>query len=63
MKTLLSLLLLIPSLSWGKINISERDGLFSSTLLNLIVTPLVFWRFGEKASQSYLEQQTKQRVL
>jgi Cu/Ag efflux pump CusA len=39
------------------------SGLFSSTLLNLIVTPLVFWRFGEKASQSYLEQQTKQRVL
>lgn len=26
------------------------SGLFSSTLLNLIVTPLVFWRYGRKAS-------------
>ena len=32
------------------------SGLFSSTLLNLIVTPIVFWRFGKKASVSYLSQ-------
>ncbi len=32
------------------------SGLFSSTLLNLIVTPLVFWKFGEKASNAYLSQ-------
>ena len=30
------------------------SGLFSSTLLNLFVSPLVFWIFGEKASKSYL---------
>ena len=38
------------------------SGLFSSTLLNLIVTPLVFWQFGEKASLSYLNQQEKNHV-
>jgi len=38
------------------------SGLFSSTLLNLIVTPLVFWRFGKKASISYLNQKEKNHV-
>jgi HME family heavy-metal exporter len=38
------------------------SGLFSSTLLNLIVTPLVFWKFGEKASLSYLDQKEKNHV-
>nr|MBX2834349.1 efflux RND transporter permease subunit [Micavibrio sp.] len=38
------------------------SGLFSSTLLNLIVTPLVFWKFGEKASLSYLNQKEKNHV-
>lgn len=38
------------------------SGLFSSTLLNLIVTPLVFWQFGEKASLSYLNQKEKNHV-
>ncbi|WKN45400.1 efflux RND transporter permease subunit [Tunicatimonas pelagia] len=38
------------------------SGLFSSTLLNLIVTPLVFWKFGEKASLSYLDQKEKSHV-
>ena len=35
------------------------SGLFSSTLLNLIVTPIVFWKFGEKAALSYLNQKEK----
>ena len=35
------------------------SGLFSATLLNLIITPLVFWKFGEKASLTYLNQRKK----
>ncbi|MGH1402844.1 MAG: efflux RND transporter permease subunit [Alphaproteobacteria bacterium] len=35
------------------------SGLFSSTLLNLIVTPLVFFNFGEKASAAYLHNATQ----
>ena len=31
------------------------SGLFSSTLLNLIVTPLIFWHFGKKAPDRYLQ--------
>ena len=38
------------------------SGLFSSTLLNLIVTPLVFWQFGEKASNAYL-QERKNKIV
>jgi len=38
------------------------SGLFSSTLLNLIVTPLVFWRFGEKASINYLNERKTENV-
>ena len=38
------------------------SGLFSSTLLNLIVTPLVFWKFGEKASLSYLNQKEENHI-
>jgi CzcA family heavy metal efflux pump len=38
------------------------SGLFSSTLLNLIVTPLVFWKFGERASQGYLKN-NEEKVL
>jgi CzcA family heavy metal efflux pump len=34
------------------------SGLFSSTLLNLIITPLVFWKFGEKASRVYILQKS-----
>lgn len=30
------------------------SGLFSSTLLNLILTPLLFWKFGGDASNNYL---------
>jgi len=30
------------------------SGLFSATLLNLIVTPLVFWQFGRNAAQRYI---------
>jgi len=33
------------------------SGLFSSTLLNLIVTPLVFWKFGKKAVERYMNQE------
>jgi len=32
------------------------SGLFSSTLLNLIVTPLVFWKFGRKSVSKILPQ-------
>lgn len=32
------------------------SGLFSSTLLNLFVTPLVFWRFGKTISQRYINE-------
>ena len=38
------------------------SGLFSATLLNLIVTPLVFWIFGKNASLSYLNQKEKKYV-
>ena len=38
------------------------SGLFSATLLNLIITPLVFWKFGEKASLTYLNQKEKNHV-
>ena len=33
------------------------SGLVSSTFLNLIITPLVFWEFGEKASRLVIDQQ------
>lgn len=38
------------------------SGLFSSTLLNLIVTPIVFWMFGEKPAQNYLDAKGKVSV-
>ena len=38
------------------------SGLFSSTFLNLFMTPLVFWRFGEKAAVSYLDHNGKSIV-
>lgn len=34
-------------------------GLISSTLLDMIVTPAVFLRFGEKALQEYFSKTTK----
>lgn len=33
------------------------SGLFSSTLLNLIITPLVFMQFGQKASSDFLNEE------
>ncbi len=35
-------------------------GLISSTLLNTIVTPAVFYRFGRKSAERYLASQTKE---
>jgi len=35
-------------------------GLISSTLLDLIVTPTVFFRFGKKAVQNYLDREKQQ---
>jgi len=32
------------------------SGLFTSTLLNLIVTPLLFWRFSEKTVRKLVPQ-------
>ena len=37
-------------------------GLFSSTLLDMIVTPVVFYVFGEKALKKYLESQKKNEL-
>ena len=34
-------------------------GLISSTLLDIIVTPVVFKQFGEKALQKYIREQKK----
>ena len=38
-------------------------GLFSSTFLDMFVTPAVFYRFGEKSAQRYLNTQNSQEVL
>mgnify|MGYP000070708502 CR=1 FL=1 len=38
------------------------SGLFSSTLLNLIVTPLVFWRYGKNTALSTIQEQEKDHV-
>ena len=32
------------------------SGIFTSTLLDFLVTPLVFWRFGRPAAERYLRQ-------
>ncbi len=37
-------------------------GLLSSTLLDMIVTPVVFYLFGEKALKTYLENQNKKEL-
>jgi HME family heavy-metal exporter len=37
-------------------------GLLSSTLLDMIVTPVVFYLFGEKALKKYLENQNKKEL-
>ncbi len=38
------------------------SGLFSSTLLNLIVTPMMFWRFGKNAALSYVNTKETNHV-
>ncbi len=38
-------------------------GLFSSTLLNMIVTPSVFYRFGRKSAQKYLSGEAKEQAM
>lgn len=38
------------------------SGLFSSTLLNLIITPIVFWKFGEKPSRKYIDMKGNEHV-
>jgi Cu/Ag efflux pump CusA len=37
-------------------------GLVTSTLLDLIVTPAVFYLFGEKATQNYLKKYQRQKT-
>jgi CzcA family heavy metal efflux pump len=37
-------------------------GLISSTLLDLIVTPVVFYKFGEKALQTYFQNKKKDKL-
>lgn len=34
-------------------------GLISSTLLDIIVTPVVFYKFGEKALKKYFDEKVK----
>ena len=34
-------------------------GLISSTMLDMIVTPVVFYMFGEKALETYFKQKHK----
>jgi HME family heavy-metal exporter len=36
-------------------------GLISSTLLDIIVTPVVFYRFGKKALDTYINHQLKNK--
>jgi Cu/Ag efflux pump CusA len=38
------------------------SGLFSSTLLNLTVTPLVFWRYGKNAVLSTIQEKEEDHV-
>ena len=38
-------------------------GLISSTLLDIIVTPVVFYAFGEKALQTYFEAKKKRSIF
>lgn len=38
-------------------------GLISSTLLDMIVTPVVFFRFGEKALKQYFSKSEKEEIL
>ena len=38
-------------------------GLFSSTLLNMIVTPAVFYRFGRNSALKYLRGEAKEREM
>jgi Cu(I)/Ag(I) efflux system membrane protein CusA/SilA len=37
-------------------------GLISSTLLDMIVTPTLFYRFGKKSALNYLNQQTRRSL-
>lgn len=39
------------------------SGLFSSTLLNLIVTPLIFWRFSKNTIRELLPEATQPQTL
>jgi len=38
-------------------------GLISSTLLDTIVTPAVFYRFGRKSAERYLASETEQQKV
>ena len=38
-------------------------GLFSSTLLNMIVTPAVFYRFGRKSALKYLQAEAGEQEM
>lgn len=35
-------------------------GLFTSTLLDIIVTPVLFYRFGKKSAEAYVNKKTQQ---
>jgi Cu/Ag efflux pump CusA len=38
-------------------------GLISSTLLDMIVTPIVFYMFGEKALETYFKQKNNSNTF
>jgi HME family heavy-metal exporter len=37
-------------------------GLLSSTLLDMIVTPVIFYRYGRRATERYLTQKSKEEL-
>ena len=60
MKALVAALALIP-LTLDSTAAVILGGLISSTLLDIIVTPVVFYRYGKKALETYINHQRKNK--
>ena len=41
---------------WSPLAVTIIGGLISSTLLDMIVTPAVFYRFGRRSAEKYLSE-------